>query len=343
MKKHWTILGLLFAIALLLTITCTRRQNEENSSGGRNVVRVGYLRLLSGTPLYTAVREGYFREEGIEAELRVIKSGPEGNEALAASNVDVAFSILPSLITAYDSGVPSDLVSIYGASIDGPKIRDHRIIVANTSDLGRVEQLRGKKIGVVGWPGMTSDGLELLDYLERHNMTVNDVTLVGMAHGDMVANLQSGVIDAAAAAEPYITSGTLQGVVKTLGEEEGFYYQTNSDTEVTTYLARRAWVDANPELAKKFVRALERGRQKSGDREWLSKAGLPFFNKKATASIDFIELTPEQAGQLRLMPINSLPSKEGLAHVTQQLVKRGKIKKTPSDPDALVLPLLKTN
>jgi ABC-type nitrate/sulfonate/bicarbonate transport system substrate-binding protein len=346
MKKYWTILGILFAIIVLLSVTCTKTRNEGNNSGGpggRAVVRVGYLRLLSAAPLYTAVREGYFDQEGINVELRVIKSGPEGNEALAAGNIDVAFSILPSLITAYDSGVPSDVVSIYGASIDGPKIRDHRIIVANTSDLARVDQLRGKKIGVVGWPGMTSDGLELWDHLERHNMTVNDVTLVGMAHGDMIANLQSGVIDAAAAAEPYITSGILQGVVKTLSEEEGFYYQMTSETEVTTYLARRAWVDANLELARKFVRALDQGRQKSSDREWLTKFGLPFFNKKATASIDFVELTPEQSGQLRLMPINALPSKEGLTHVTQQLVKRGKVKKTPSDSDGLVLPLMKTN
>lgn len=341
MKKYGIVLAILFTISSLLMVNCQRTNDGGNVNGGgrRPVVRVGYLRLLSATPLYTAIREGYFAEEGIDVDLRVIKSGPEGNEALAAGNIDVAFSILPPLVTAYDSGVPSDLVSIYGISIDGPKIRDHRIIVPKGSGIRRAEDLRGKKVAVVGWPGMTSDGLELLDYLERHNMSASDVTLVGMGHGDMVASLQSGVIDAAAAAEPYITTGVLQNAVSALEEDEGFYYQTERDTEVTTYLARRGWVDANGDVARKFVRALERGRQKSNDREWLTKTGLPSFNKKATASIDFVELTPEQAGQLRLMPINLMPSEEGLRHVTQQLLKRGKIKKSPTDFKSLLLPL----
>jgi ABC-type nitrate/sulfonate/bicarbonate transport system substrate-binding protein len=344
MKKYGIILAILITISSLLLVNCQKTGDGNDNAGGRHpVVRVGYLRLLSGAPLYTAIREGYFAEEGIDVEPRVIKSGPEGNEALAAGNIDVAFSILPPLVTAYDSGVPADLVSIFGASIDGPKIRDHRIIVPKGSTIRHAADLRGKKIAVVGWPGMTSDGLELLDYLERHNINANDVTLVGMAHGDMVAGVQSGSVDAAAAAEPYITTGVQQGAVDVLEEDEGFYYQTETDTEVTTYLARRSWIDANRDLALRFARALERGRQKSADRDWLSKVGLPSFNKKATASIDFMELTPEQGTQLRLMPINAMPSESGLRHVTQQLLKRGKIKKAPSDFNTLLLPLVKAN
>jgi NitT/TauT family transport system substrate-binding protein len=334
MKKYIPIFLILIMVSSLTT-SC-RQPNKDG--GQRPVVRVGYLRLLSGSPLYTAVREGYFAAEGVDVDLRVIKSGPEGNEALAAGNIDVAFSILPPLITAHDTRVPSDLVSIFGASIDGPEIRDHRIIVPKGSGIRRASDLRGKKIAVVGWPGMTSDGLELLDYLERHNLSANDVTLVGMAHGDMIAGLQSGVIDAAAGAEPYITMGVLQGTVSMLEEDEGFYYQTV--TEVTSYLARRSWVEANREVAQKFVRALERGRQKSNDREWLTKIGLPSFNKKAAAPIDFMEITPEQASQLRLMPIRVMPSEQGLRHVTEQLLKRDKIKNAPSDFNALMLPLI---
>jgi NitT/TauT family transport system substrate-binding protein len=313
----------------------TQNVNKEQ----RPVVRVGYLRLLSGTPLYTAIHEGYFAEEGINVEIRTIKSGPEGNEALAAGNIDVAFSILPSLVVANERGVPSDLVSIYGASIDSPAINDHRIIVSKTSTIRRVEDLRGKKLAVVGWPGLTSDGLELLDYLERHNLSAKDVTLVGMAHGDMVASLQSGAIDAAAAAEPYITLGELQGAVKTLEENQGFYYQ--NETEVTTYLARRSWIDSNRNVAEKFIRALERGRQRASDREWLIKTGLPSFNNKAIPPIDFVELTSEQSAQLRLMPIRPMPSENGLRHVAEQLLKRGAIKQIPSDFNALILPINK--
>lgn len=327
------------ALALSLVIlaqayTPSDSTPSVNTPQNLPVVRVGYLRLLSGIPLYTAIREGYFRDEGIDVDLRVIKSGPEGNEALAAGNIDVAFSILPSLVVANARGVPGDLVSIYGASIDGPQIRDHRIMVPKSSALRRAEDLRGKKVAVVGWPGMTSDVLELLDYLDRHGLTTKDLTLVGMAHGDMVSSLQSGVIEAAAGAEPYITLGTLQGAVSVLKEDEGFYY--GDETEVTSYLARRSWADAN-RVAEKFVRALERGRKKGEDRDWLCKAGLPTFNKKTAPPIDFTEVSPDQATQLRIMPIRPMPSEAGLRHVAEQLLKRKAIEKVPQDLHGLLL------
>lgn len=334
MRKHKRYFAVLALAIICLLASCYSSRPEQS---GRPVVRVGYLRLLSGTPLYTALREGYFEAEGLDVQMRVIKSGPEGNEALAAGNIDVAFSILPPLLVANERGVPPDLVSIYGASIDGPQVRDHRLIIPKGSNISRVEDLRGKKIAVVGWPGMTSDGLELLDYLERHNIKVSDVTLVGMGHGDMLTNLQSGVIAAAAAAEPYITIGTLAGTVKVLDEDEGFYYQ--GITEVTTYLARRGWIDANRDVAQRFVRALERGRQKGNDREWLVNNGLPSFNNRAKPPIDFVELTPEQASQLRLMPINPMPSEQGVRHVAEQLIKRGTIKAAPQSVNSLLLPL----
>lgn len=330
-------------VVLLIFLACAmpscqwfRRGPSETK---QQIVRVGYLRLLSGSPLYTAVREGYFKDEGLDVQLRVINSGPEGNEALAAGNLDVAFSILPSLIVANSRRVPADLVSIFGASVDGPEIKDHRIIVSKGSQLRRPEDLVGKKLAVVGWPGMTSDVLEMLDYLQRHNVDPKKVTLIGMAHGDMIANLESGVIDAAASAEPYVTLGALKGTTKTLEDgNEGFYY--DRETEVTSYLARRGWVDGNRGVAEKFVRALERGRQKSANGQWLLTTGLPSFNRKGNPPIDFVELTAEQSAQLHIMPIRPLPSEAGLRHVADQLFKAGTIKEVPPDLKSLILPLL---
>lgn len=301
-------------------------------------VRVGYLRLLSGVPLYTAVREGYFAEEGLNVELRVIKSGPEGNEALAAGNLDVAFSIVPSLVVARAQGVPNDLVSIFGASVDGPDVRDHRIMVRAGSSISTAKDLVGKKVAVVGWPGRTSDVLELLDYFERKGISQKSVTLVGMGHGDMTAALESGVIDAAAAAEPYIGMGEQAGKVKTLSGDDAFYYPLDGETEVTTYLARKSWIDANPKVATRFLRALEKGRQKAEDLDWLVNKGLPTFNSNTRPAIDFVVITAAQAKGLHFSPIKREVSLGGLGHVTGQLLRHGPIKKAPDDLGSLILP-----
>lgn len=335
---------LLVGLCLVLLSSCSQEDKGDEHKrieGGAAApvvgsVRVGYLRLLSATPLYTAIREGYFAEEGVNVQLRVIKSGPEGNEALAAGNLDVAFSILPSLIVANVQGVPADLVSIYGASIDGPQVRDHRIIVQKDSSISGARDLANKKVAIVGWPGKTSDVLEFLDFLDRHGMREEQVTLVGMAHGDMVGALASGIIDAAACAEPYINLGVIDGQVKTLEQDEGYYYHPQNESEVTTYLARRSWMDANVDTAARFLRAIDRGRVKAEDRNWLVEQGLPSFNVDHTPPIDFVRLSSEKAAQLRFMPIRPQASIDGLRHVTEQLLRHGPISQGPSDLESLI-------
>jgi ABC-type nitrate/sulfonate/bicarbonate transport system substrate-binding protein len=300
-----------------------------SSSNSSTTIRVGYLPVLAGFPMYTAISEGYFKEAGLDVQMRTIKSGPEGNEALAANNIDVAYSILPSLVVANNKQVPNDLVSIFGASLDSGKIKDHRIIISKKSTLTSIKDLRGKKIAVVGYPGRTSDVLELLDHLKRNGLGEKDVQLIGMPHAEQVAALETGTIDAAACAEPYITLG-LQSSVKTLGANEGFYYR-DEPTEVTSYLARSSWLKANPEVAKKFIMALNKGLEKSKDKEWLINKGLPSFNKEQNPSITFVKLTADQSKKLHLPEVLPAATEGGLKYVSGQLLRHGPIKEAPKD------------
>ncbi len=317
------------------TPTVTPGTTSSGTLSSNVTVRVGYLPILSAYPLYTGVTEGYFKEEGLDVQLRTIKSGPEGNEALAANNIDVAFSILPSLVVARNQGVPNDLVSIFGASLDSVEIKDHRIIVAKDSKLSTMKDLRGKKIAVVGYPGRTSDVLELLDYLDRNGLKEKDVKLIGMPHADQVAALEAGTVDAAACAEPYITIGLLGNKVKTLGDKEGFYYR-DQPTEVTTYLARKSWVEANSGVSNKFIAALSKGLEKAKDKDWLLSKGLPAFNQETNPSINFVKLTPEQSKSLHLPTVLPSTSEAGLEYVANQLVRHGPIKKAPEDFNSMI-------
>ena len=321
---------LLLSFTFLTVVGC----NRQPTSVPPAVIKVGHLRLLSASPLFLAVQENLFQQQGVATELRVIASGPEGNEALAAGNINIAFSILPSLLVANARAIPPDLVSIYGSSIDSPEINDHRILVAKDSKIKRFIDLRGKKIAVVGWPGMTSDVLELLDTLEQVGLTPKDLMLVGMPHGDMIAALEAKVVDAAASAEPFVGMGQEKGTVRVLDERGGFYY--NGQVEVTTYLARRSWVDANLDATRGFVRSLEQARQRMANRQSFCDKSAPNFNMKSSPRIDFIAITSAQCLGLHLAPIQPAPTEQGLRHVAEQLVKRKVIPQVPDNLSRLV-------
>jgi ABC-type nitrate/sulfonate/bicarbonate transport system substrate-binding protein len=329
------------SVILVATIFTSCRNTPVNTAGNdstdktsKTVVRIGYVPLISAYPLYTAVKEGYFKEQGIDVQLRPIKSGPEGNEALAANNIDVAFSPVPSLVAARVKGIPNDLTSIFGSSIDSPEIKDHRIIVAKSAKFTSIKDLKGKKIAVVGYPGRTSDVLELLDYLEKNGLSEKDVQLIGMPHSEQAAALVAGKIDAAACAEPYITLG-LQEKVKTLGANEGFYYG-QQPTQIMTYVARQSWLTSNPTLSNKFLMGLKKGWEKSKDREWLVTKGIPSFNKDSQPPINLATITPELAKKMHLPTILPSVTDAGLQHVATQLVKRGPIKTKPTDFKSMI-------
>jgi ABC-type nitrate/sulfonate/bicarbonate transport system substrate-binding protein len=156
-----------------------------------------------------------------------------------------------------------------------------------------------------------------------------------MPHADQVAALEARTIDVAACAEPYITIGLLENRVKTLKEGNGFYYQ-DKPTEVTTYLARKSWIEANSSISSKFISALTKGLEKSKDRNWLVSQGIPSFNKEKNSSINFVKLTPEQSKSLRLPTVLPYPTEAGLKYVANQLVRYGPIKKAPEEFSSMI-------
>ncbi|MBW1682858.1 MAG: ABC transporter substrate-binding protein [Deltaproteobacteria bacterium] len=117
---------------------------------GAEPLRVGVLRLTSSAPVFIAVEEGYFKEEGLSVELRFMKSAQPVAVALAGRDIDVgATGLTAGLYNALAGGLDARIVADKGRVWPGYQLVG--LMVSNEAwdkGLRRIQDLPGRRVGV---------------------------------------------------------------------------------------------------------------------------------------------------------------------------------------------------
>jgi NitT/TauT family transport system substrate-binding protein len=194
-------------------------------------------------PVVVAMRNGYFRKEGLEVSKVQIQ--PEiAVKALVAGEVDYSLA-LGSSVRAAMTGVPIKVVV-------GMASRPLHVFIARP-EIAFGRNLRGKTIGVDGFSGT-------VDYLSRVATRYlgldpdRDVSIVDTGDSALrLAALRAGVIDATA----------VDVVLAVKAEEEGFkrlvYLGDIIDLPISGIAVTGAKITNNREQIKKVIRATLRG------------------------------------------------------------------------------------
>jgi len=138
-----------------------------------------------------AEQKGWFKEEGVNVELKWFEYSPS-MDAFSAGKVDAVTMTNGDALVTGSTGAPSVAVVINDYS------NGNDMIVAKAG-IKSVAELKGKKIGVeVGFV----DHLLLLYALKAANLTEKDVKIVPMKTDQAAQTLKSGAVDAVAAWQP---------------------------------------------------------------------------------------------------------------------------------------------
>jgi ABC-type nitrate/sulfonate/bicarbonate transport system substrate-binding protein len=205
------------------------------------------VQIFSGTDEHwvqfqVAKAKGFFKTEGLDAEVTVFTTGATATEAFRAGRGDfISAGDLPS-IAMWRTG------NVVGLA---PLSSDTEIFgIVGKSNISSPADLRGRKVAT----RMGSSGEFLLyRYLASGGLSPSDLTIVDLAPPDMVLALVHGDIDAFAWLAPFTTRAISTGKdIKLITSAKGL-----ANNRIVLSVTR-SFAEQNPKLVSAVLRATHR-------------------------------------------------------------------------------------
>jgi NitT/TauT family transport system substrate-binding protein len=195
-------------------------------------------------PAFVALEKGFYRREGLDAELISVRNAVTAVQALLGNQIHFIFSVGPQMPSVWEG---ADII-LLAQQVGRPTFS-----MMVTPDIQKVTDLKGKKIGV-SFGGSTFAGTKAM--LELYKMNPEkDVQYVSIPGTQpKIAALQQGIIQAALLAPPadYIA---LKAGFKRLANLADLF----KDTSFSGLAATGKTIKENPQFVKRMVRAIVRG------------------------------------------------------------------------------------
>ena len=250
MKKK--ILEVLIGVLIIVIVLggyffFNNRKNNENALTKVKLSEVTHSAFYA--PLYVAIEDGYFKEEGIDLELILTSGADKVAAAVLSKDVQIGFAGPESAIYVYNGGEEDYLVTFAGLTK-----RDGQFIVGKSGKEFDWNDLKGKEILVGRKGGMPA--LNFLNALKNAGINTSDVKLnYSVEFAALAGSYISGIGDYFNLFEPNATKLEREGygnVVASIGEKSG-------SVPYTAFYTQLSYFEENKEVLEKFTRALEKG------------------------------------------------------------------------------------
>lgn len=206
---------------------------------------VGFL------PVYVALDEGYFKDEGIDLKISTMDGGSMVPAVVSGQAFALTASVDRNAMAKVNGKVIKAVVNL-DARANIYLVARHGLAPTN-GDVA--DFLRGKRIAVTAYGGTPNSMLRYL--LAKWNLTPGkDVTLVEVNGQPVVfATVAAGQADIAVTAEPFISQGVAKGVWS-----EPFYAAKDLGPYADTAVSVAGdSIEKEPKRVLSFVRAVLRG------------------------------------------------------------------------------------
>ena len=251
MKRFLSImLCCILTIALAACGTKAEADSDKDSLNSVSHLNIAKQMVLGYIPLYIMEENGWLEEAlseagyDIEVTYTEFESGPPENEAFATGQQDLGVMGNVPAISGIASGQERDII---GIAYNGEKTLG--ILVQNNSDIEKVTELEGKKIGIV-IGSIAQDYLNAM--LENAGLTMNDVELINLGVSELETSLATGQVDAVVTWNPTLLKICADGMGVLLADGTGVYAGEN------VIVANKEYTAQNPEIVRIFMEQYQR-------------------------------------------------------------------------------------
>ncbi len=220
----------------------------QKTAEGLTRIKVGYIGITCEAPIFSAIENGFFREEGLDVEL-VKCEWSKYKDVLALGGYDITHHLIMMFLKPIEQGLDVK----FTAGI-------HKGCLRVQGPIGRgpqtIADLRGKKIGV---PGMGTPPFIFANRVLGANGIdpKKEIDWRSFPAGELGLALEKGEVDAIADSEPIGTLLLAQGLVRNIADQaKDAPYK---DEYCCAVVANGKWLTANPAAGAAATRAMLKG------------------------------------------------------------------------------------
>ena len=251
------------AAALLLTTLliagalsgCGKKGSDEaaqnSDSSAKQVTLNEVAHSIFYAPMYVAIEEGYFKEEGIDLTLVTGFGADKTMTAILTDEADIGFMGSESTIYTYAGGTSDYVVNFAQLTQRAGNFLVSRTPIDNFSwDMLKGTTVLGGRAG--GMPEMVFEFILKKNGIDPQSDLNIDQSI---DFGSTAAAFSGGQGEFTVEFEPHATSLEAKGdgyVVASLGEDSGY-------VPYTAFSAKKSYIEANPDVIQSFTNALQKG------------------------------------------------------------------------------------
>jgi len=280
--KRIICLGLSFLLMMAVLTGCGKKETSADTGKLTDITLNEVAHSIFYAPLYVAIEEGYFTEEGINLTLVTGFGADKTMTAVLTDEAHIGFMGSESTIYTYAGGSKDYVVNFAQLT----QRAGNFLVSREPIEKFDWEMLKGTEVlgGRAG--GMPQMVFEYI--LKKNNIDPKtDLTIdQSIDFGSTAAAFSGGQGQFTVEFEPHATSLEEKGdgyVIASLGEDSGY-------VPYTAFSAKKSFIEENPEVIQSFTNALQKGMDyvNSHTPEEIAKVIAPQFAETPVETITTI-------------------------------------------------------
>ncbi len=247
-KRHMLPLLLAISLAVLTFAGCGKKDDSKKELTKVTLNEVAHSIFYA--PMYAAIENGYFEEEGIELELVTGFGADKVMAAVLSGDADIGFMGPETTVYTYNEGTDDAVVNFAQLTqragnfiVAREKKKDFQL-----SDLIGTDVLGGRAGGM---PEMVFEYV-----LKKNGIDPSEINIdQSIDFGSTAAAFSGGKSDYTVEFEPSATALEEEGagfVVSSVGVESGY-------VPYTAFSAKQSYIDEHKNIIQSFTNALQKG------------------------------------------------------------------------------------